>query len=137
MRKALLWLLLLKCILALDLEEYMYDEERDPEVLFRSYTPNLEKQTVLQTLIFYTPWNKQGREYVLKYASKFDYVSPCWYEVNLKDGRIVLDHESNYDSEFIQQAKTTNPKMKVLPRVYIPGTQTHVVQALANSDDNF
>lgn len=42
------------------------------------------------TLIFYTPWNKEGKGLVSKYAAKFNYVSPCWYEVNIKGADLVL-----------------------------------------------
>ena len=64
---------------------------------------------------------------------KFNYVSPCWYEVNVRDGRIVLDHEVNYDLEFIREVKGKNPKLKILPRLYIPGNQGSVIQTIAGS----
>lgn len=71
-----------------------------------------------------------------KYATKFDYVSPCWYEVNVRDKAIVLDHEINYDLEFIRDVKKRNPGLKILPRLYIPGAQSSVMQALASSQQS-
>lgn len=33
------------------------------------------------TLAFITPWNLNGLELSLKYSAKFDYISPCWFNI--------------------------------------------------------
>lgn len=40
MRRWWLWVCLIGFAISLDLDEYVEDEERDPEMLFRSYSPN-------------------------------------------------------------------------------------------------
>ncbi len=32
-------------------------------------------------LVYFTPWNKKGGEYVVKYAKKIDIVSPVWFDL--------------------------------------------------------
>jgi len=37
-----------------------------------------------------TPWNVQGADLVIKYAKKFDYVSPCWYDLSFSSDHIII-----------------------------------------------
>ena len=80
------------------------------------------KNYPLTTLGYITPWNKEGYDYVEKYANKFDIVSPTWF--NLKpeevDGelQIILDGSNNIDSSYIKRLKNNNPNILILPRLY-------------------
>lgn len=41
----------------------------------------------------------------MKYHKKWNVVSPCWYEVSVKNGQLIVEHESNYDKEYLQKIK--------------------------------
>lgn len=60
------------------------------------HTPNIEK------LIFVTPWNIAGGDLVIKYANKFDYVSPCWYDLSFSSDHIIIENDNLYNETFVK-----------------------------------
>ena len=32
-------------------------------------------------LVYFTPWNKEGKDLALKYSEKIDIVSPVWFDM--------------------------------------------------------
>lgn len=76
----------------LTLEEYSKLEQNDPaKILEEVDLGTQENFPGIDKLVFLTPWNKKGFEYSLKYAHKLDYVSPCWYTLQLaKNGLPVF-----------------------------------------------
>ncbi len=71
------------------------------------------------TLLGYvTPWNPLGKTIAKKYASKIDLLAPVWHNLDLADNKYYqVTGEENYDSNFIDEVKKVNPKIKIVPRV--------------------
>ena len=80
------------------------------------------KNYPLKTLGYITPWNKEGYDYVEKYANKFDIISPTWFDLKQEeiDGelQIILDGSNNIDSSYIKRLRSNNPNILILPRLY-------------------
>ena len=72
---------------------------------FKEYTPSLKK------LVFITPWNPVGQELVLKYAKKFDIVSPCWYDLSFNTEHIIIENDKLYNKTYVDLLRAANPKI--------------------------
>jgi hypothetical protein len=97
-----------------------------------------ERFPELEKLMFLTPWNRKGPELTLKYAHKIDYVSPCWYtlQLNSKDNPI-FENEQNYDEQFSISLRQANSKIKLVPRVYVDGGSIKFFQAIGSNQMKF
>ena len=65
----------------------------------------------------------------LKYLNKFDYFVPCYYDLKKimqPEPHIQLITHSEYDEEYLKRVKEINPKIKIVPRVYVDGMQGDV-----------
>jgi len=72
------------------------------------------------TLGYITPWNVKGKEYGSLFASKFSFLSPCWYTVNYPD---KLDGMHDVDKHWIQEIRAkSGKKPKIVPRFNLPWT---------------
>ena len=80
------------------------------------------KNYPLKTLVYITPWNKEGYNYVEKYSNKFDIISPTWFELKPDeiDGelQIILDGSNNIDSSYMKKIRSKNDKILILPRLH-------------------
>lgn len=74
---------------------------------------------------------------MIKYAQKFDYVSPCWYDLTYKSDHVVLENENLYNETFVKLLKEANPKIKLLPRVYVSGHQSSLLQNIGSFESKF
>jgi hypothetical protein len=89
-------------------------------------------------LIFLTPWNKIGFELSLKYADKLDYVSPCWYSLQTDSkGQPVFENIHNYNAKFASAIRRANPSIKLVPRVYVEGSQSAFFQSIGSNKGSF
>jgi len=89
------------------------------------------------TLGYITPWNLNGLELALKYSAKFDIISPTWFEIKheIFQGKFHSKIEgANYiNSNFMQELRERNPKIKILPRFKCEGfTRTDYEEWLKN-----
>lgn len=94
-------------------------------------TPNTEK------LVFITPWNPGGAELVIKYAKKFKYVSPCWYDLSFSSDHIIIENDKLYNETFIKEVKKANPSIKILPRFYISNNQQALLHSIGSFEVKF
>jgi len=67
----------------------LFAEEIPSEVIMRqfddSHGVSNVKQFAGEVLGYVTPWNTKGSDYAIKFASKFDFLSPVWFEIRFKD----------------------------------------------------
>ena len=68
----------------------------------------------------------------MKYAKKFDYVSPCWYDLTFSSDHILIENDKLYNETFVALLKHANPKIKILPRVYVSGNQQGLLQSIGS-----
>ena len=59
----------------------------------------------------------------LDYAKKLDYVSPVWYSLTAvkQEGgetKFEIRGEENHNEEYLRRLKASNPRLKILPRLY-------------------
>eukprot|EP01016_Furgasonia_blochmanni_P048079 TRINITY_DN7123_c0_g1_i1.p1 TRINITY_DN7123_c0_g1~~TRINITY_DN7123_c0_g1_i1.p1 ORF type:complete len:401 (-),score=88.59 TRINITY_DN7123_c0_g1_i1:261-1334(-) len=91
----------------------------------QSFNSEDRKNFQQPTLVFITPWHSKGYDLTKKYAQKIDYVSPVWFNAEIKDlgkgGKIVeIEGDHNVDKKYIADLKATNPDIKLIPRIYLP-----------------
>jgi chitinase domain-containing protein 1 len=72
-----------------------------------------------KSLGYVTPWNSQGLEAAVKYAAKFDYMSPVWHQLKIRDQLEILGER---DPDFLIQITVANPSIKLVPRLMLEDT---------------
>ena len=65
---------------------------------------------------YVTPWNPKGKEMAKLYASKFDLISPVWYNIDVANDKYFINGENNYDWQFLSDVKAANANVKIVPR---------------------
>ncbi|CAG9313765.1 unnamed protein product [Blepharisma stoltei] len=99
-------------------------------------TEPFKKKFSGEVLAFLTPWNSKGYDYALKYSAKIDYISPCWYQLNVYT---VYGYKLEYDllgegnKTFIEASKDL---FKILPRIILENTNTDDYKKLLESDED-
>ena len=73
-----------------------------------------------------------GGDLVIKYAKKFDYVSPCWYDLTFSSDHILIENDKLYNETFVTLLRQANPNVKILPRVYVSGNQQGLIQSIGS-----
>ncbi len=72
------------------------------------------------SLGYITPWNTNGMELALKYSAKFDFISPCWFDIQPESmqGKFnsKIDGANYVNSNFINELREKKPTIKILPR---------------------
>lgn len=74
-------------------------------------------------------------KYTKKYAKKIDYVSPVWMDLKSKtvgggNIQVVLEGESNIDEAYIEELRSQNPDLKIVPRIYLSTEDKYLIQGL-------
>lgn len=107
---------------------------RDEILLSHNHCKEDHKHFKGETLAYVTPWNGLGYSYALKYPSKFNYVSPVWYEISFyySAGDFDFSIAGEENSEFISKAKG---QFKILPRLIITKSHPRAYLKLLKDDD--
>ena len=74
-------------------------------------------------------------KYTKKYAKKIDYVSPVWMDLKSKtvgggNIQVVLEGESNIDEAYIEELRSQNPDLRIVPRIYLSTEDKYLIQGL-------
>jgi hypothetical protein len=84
------------------------------------------------TLGYITPWNINGLELSIKYSAKFDFVSPCWFEIKPENlqGKFnsKIEGANNVNSNYIKELRENKPEIKILPRFKCEGFNAQVYE---------
>jgi len=76
-------------------------------------------------LVYFTPWNNQGEEMIVKYAKKLDIFSPVWFDLKpeLLDKKYNTNIDgSNYiNKDLIKKIKDNNSEAQIIPRFNCQG----------------
>jgi hypothetical protein len=77
------------------------------------------------TLGYITPWNSNGMELALKYSAKFDFISPCWFDIQpeVLQGKYntKIDGANYVNANFIKELREKKPEIKIIPRFKCEG----------------
>ena len=77
------------------------------------------------TLGYITPWNNNGLELSLKYSAKFDFISPCWFEIKPEShqGKFnsKIEGANNVNTSFMAELREKKPEIKIVPRFKCEG----------------
>ena len=78
------------------------------------------------TFAFITPWNRKGFDYATKFATKFSYLAPVWFQCKPPRSKyqITGDHELKANAAWINQVKQANKQVKIVPRVELLESST-------------
>lgn len=74
---------------------------------------------------------------MLKNAHKFDYISPCWYDLSFSSNHIIIENDKLYNDTFVKLIKRANPKIKILPRFYISSNQRALLHSIGSFEAKF
>lgn len=87
-------------------------------------------------MLFLAPWRTRGHDIALKFIKKFDYFSPCYYDLekDFDKNSIKLKVSEEYNEDFLLKIKEKNPNISILPRVYVNGVHGDVFY-LAGEDE--
>lgn len=84
------------------------------------------------TLGYITPWNINGLELSLKYSAKFDFISPCWFEIKPENlqGKFnsKIEGANNVNANYIAELREKKPEIKILPRFKCEGFNKEVYE---------
>jgi hypothetical protein len=65
------------------------------------------------TLAYVTPWNGRGYDIAKRFAAKFTYVSPVWYQIKIgyhnKQFSVTIGGTHDVDQSWIRQLRTSSP----------------------------
>ena len=79
----------------------------------------LNKYENKMILGYITNWNNKGYLYSQKYYKKFTHISPVWYNIEIKNGKLLLNNDINID-EIIKiyggELNTIQNGPKIIPR---------------------
>lgn len=78
------------CLLVLLVLHASADRNPSADWLLEDTPPDLDKKFAGKTLVFTTPWNKNGDALVEKFATKIDYYSPCIFNIVIRGGKVVI-----------------------------------------------
>lgn len=86
---------------------------------------SLDRVVKQDTLVFVTPWNKIGYELVQNFHNKVTMISPVWFyhEKNKQSGKFEFQGRQDIDRDFVQKMRSRNADIKILPRVYVSGSE--------------
>ncbi|CAM9752601.1 unnamed protein product, partial [Phaeothamnion confervicola] len=73
-----------------------------------TYCGATDKAFAGETLGYVTPWNGAGYDFARVFAAKFDYISPCWYQLRNRDGdsAIVLTGGHDVDRDWMTAVRS-------------------------------
>ena len=77
-----------------------------------------------ETLGFVTPWNNVGYDYVKKFASKLNWVSPVWHEIRYQNAKLGTLGEKDVDTKWMKDIrhfarKADNMDFRIVPRLLL------------------
>eukprot|EP00968_Pinguiococcus_pyrenoidosus_P026122 scaffold7052_cov254-Pinguiococcus_pyrenoidosus.AAC.127 len=87
-------------------------------------SPGQEPQFGLRALAFVTPWNSEGYDNAVYFASKFEWISPVWFHVERDaSDAIVLQGKQDVNQAWISKLRDASPgngKPYIVPRLVFP-----------------
>jgi len=63
-----------------------------------------------------TPYYNRGKELAVKYAKKFDVISPVWFIIEKSNDSYIIKGKEHYDKKFIEEIREANSQVKIIPR---------------------
>ncbi|KAI3642126.1 hypothetical protein MP228_011681 [Amoeboaphelidium protococcarum] len=131
MIKYVLTFLVLCSLLIAAEEQHILDDvletiegEETVEYILSSYdqiSVNAENRLLtkqVKVLAYVTPWNSHGYDVAVKFRSKFDIISPVWFQIRPRDGGgYDINGEHDVDAKWIQRVKYGNYEFSQQPSV--------------------
>jgi chitinase domain-containing protein 1 len=105
---------------------------------YRSYcSPCADiRQFIYPTLIYITPWNNRGYDFVKMFPHKFDYICPVWFTLKrLGFENYIIEGTHDIDSKWIETLKEKRSDIRIVPRVLFEKWSTDDIHALFQSEN--
>ncbi|CAH8839117.1 unnamed protein product [Trichobilharzia szidati] len=96
-------------------------ENIDTDIFLKSHSA-YNKYTVSQknlnttVLAYVTPWNKLGYEVTKIFGTKFNLISPVWFEVQGEKKVYTVTGIHEINTVWMNEIRAVNPKLKITPR---------------------
>ncbi|XP_053206966.1 chitinase domain-containing protein 1-like [Panonychus citri] len=98
---------------------------------------NVSDRFVNGTVLGYvTPWNGEGYDIARTFAKKYTHISPVWLQLKLNEDEETTRIEGTHDidSKWMEDLKTINPNLKIVPRVILDNWyNSQLIVLLTNS----
>lgn len=99
----------------LPVENITVDEFLETYHVYNKYTVS-QRSFNLTTLAYVTPWNKLGYKTAELFSSKFDLISPVWFDVQGVKKGFTVTGIPDIDTEWVTKIRLGNAKTKIVPR---------------------
>lgn len=105
---------------ALFIQEY-YDFDMNNEINHHTCGTEYDKET----LVFITPWNNKGYDYVKVIANRINWLSPVWLQLRIEnDHDVIITGTHDIDQGWIDEVKGLNENLSLVPRIKFEVDQT-------------
>ena len=64
-------------------------------------------------------------------------MSPCWYDLSFSADHIMIENDKLYNESFVQALREANPKIKIMPRIYISSQQRALLHSIGSFETKF